>query len=74
MLNIYINNTSKFRLIYDICWFSKCRADILNAVDNYAVLCTDVVWCYLCLKNIDDLPDAGKVFKMIFFNMAQKFI
>ena len=38
---------------------SKCRADILNAVDNYAVLCLDIVWCYLCLKNVEDLPDAG---------------
>lgn len=38
--------------------FSKCRADILNAVDNYAVLCLDIVWCYLCLKNVEDLPDA----------------
>lgn len=38
--------------------FRKCRADILNAVDNYAVLCLDIVWCYLCLKNVEDLPDA----------------
>ncbi|XP_033730373.1 NEDD8 ultimate buster 1-like, partial [Pecten maximus] len=39
--------------------FRKCRADILNAVDNYAVLCLDIVWCYLCLKNVEDLPDAA---------------
>ncbi|XP_070570059.1 LOW QUALITY PROTEIN: NEDD8 ultimate buster 1-like [Ptychodera flava] len=38
--------------------FKQCRADILNAVDNYAVLCLDISWCYLCLKNINDLPDA----------------
>lgn len=44
--------------------FSKCRADILNAVDNYAVLCLDIVWCYLCLKNVEDLPDAEKRLKM----------
>ncbi|KAK3754616.1 hypothetical protein QZH41_007921 [Actinostola sp. cb2023] len=38
--------------------FRLCRAEILNAVDNYAILCMDVVWCYLCLKSIEDLPDA----------------
>nr|XP_006821424.1 PREDICTED: NEDD8 ultimate buster 1-like [Saccoglossus kowalevskii] len=38
--------------------FRQCRSDILNAVDNYAVLCLDITWCYLCLKNINDLPDA----------------
>ncbi|XP_074663116.1 NEDD8 ultimate buster 1-like [Tubulanus polymorphus] len=38
--------------------FRKCRSDILNAVDNFAILCLDIVWCYLCLKNISDLPDA----------------
>ncbi|CAH1788889.1 unnamed protein product [Owenia fusiformis] len=38
--------------------FSKCRADILNAVDNYAIVCLDIVWCYLCLKNIRELPNA----------------
>ncbi|KAK3088676.1 hypothetical protein FSP39_022249 [Pinctada imbricata] len=40
--------------------FRKCRADILNAVDNYAVLCLDIAWCYLCLKNIEHLPDADE--------------
>ncbi|KXJ08773.1 NEDD8 ultimate buster 1 [Exaiptasia diaphana] len=40
--------------------FRQCRAEILNAVDNYAILCMDVVWCYLCLKSISDLPDAEK--------------
>ncbi|XP_041374980.1 NEDD8 ultimate buster 1-like [Gigantopelta aegis] len=40
--------------------FSKCRVDLLKAVDNYAVLCLDIVWCYLCLKNISELPDAER--------------
>ncbi|KAL4217081.1 positive regulation of proteasomal ubiquitin-dependent protein catabolic process [Mactra antiquata] len=38
--------------------FRQCRCDILEMVDNYAILCLDIVWCYLCLKNVDDLPDA----------------
>ena len=40
--------------------FRQCSAAILQSVDNYAVLCLDIVWCYLCLKNVEDLPDAGK--------------
>ncbi|ESP03187.1 hypothetical protein LOTGIDRAFT_224600 [Lottia gigantea] len=43
--------------------FKKCRASILDAVDNYAVLCLDIVWCYLCLKNLDQLPDAERRLK-----------
>ena len=38
--------------------FSKCRADILNSVDNYAILCLDIVWCYFLLKNLEQLPSA----------------
>ena len=47
-------------LLYFIRFFTcrKCRSDILTSVDNYALLCLDIVWCYLCLQNINDLPDA----------------
>ncbi|XP_039268057.2 NEDD8 ultimate buster 1-like [Styela clava] len=38
--------------------FRECRAEILTMVDNYAVLCLDIVWCYVCTKNISALPDA----------------
>ena len=37
----------------------NCRAEILDSVDNFAILCLDIVWCYLCLENISELPDAG---------------
>ncbi|KAK3782479.1 hypothetical protein RRG08_008336 [Elysia crispata] len=38
--------------------FSKCSSQILNSVDNYAILCLDIVWCYWQLKNLDQLPNA----------------
>ena len=41
--------------------YRQCRSEVLNAVDNYAILCLDIVWCYLQLKSIRDLPNAGKV-------------
>ena len=40
--------------------YSHCRAQILTAVDNYGILCLDIVWCYFWLKSIVDLPNAGK--------------
>ncbi|KAL9958299.1 hypothetical protein ACROYT_G035299 [Oculina patagonica] len=38
--------------------FSHCRAQILSAVDNYGILCLDIVWCYFWLKSIIELPNA----------------
>lgn len=38
--------------------FKKCCSDILDYVDNYALLCLDIVWSYLRLQNISSLPDA----------------
>ncbi|XP_034486358.1 NEDD8 ultimate buster 1 [Drosophila innubila] len=40
--------------------FSGCNSRFLEAVDNYALLNLDIVWCYLCLKNITQLPDAQR--------------
>ncbi|GAB1604916.1 hypothetical protein Ahia01_000773200 [Argonauta hians] len=44
--------------------FKKCRSDILSAVDNFALVNLDIVWCYQQLKNIDELPDAEKRLKI----------
>ncbi|XP_062564598.1 NEDD8 ultimate buster 1-like isoform X2 [Armigeres subalbatus] len=38
--------------------FRSCNSQLLTVVDNYALLNLDIVWCYLCLKNINQLPDA----------------
>uniref|UniRef100_A0A0L8IGF7 Ubiquitin-like domain-containing protein n=1 Tax=Octopus bimaculoides TaxID=37653 RepID=A0A0L8IGF7_OCTBM len=44
--------------------FKKCRSDILSAVDNFALVNLDIVWCYQQLQNIDELPDADKRLKI----------
>jgi len=44
--------------------FDKCRSSgVLSLVDNYAVVCLDICWCYLCLQNISALPDAERRLK-----------
>lgn len=40
--------------------FSTCQSSLLSSVDNYALLNLDIVWCYLCLKSITQLPDAQR--------------
>ncbi|KAM8720018.1 hypothetical protein ACLKA7_006128 [Drosophila subpalustris] len=40
--------------------FSACNSKFLESVDNYALLNLDIVWCYLCLKNVSQLPDADR--------------
>ncbi|EDW84976.1 uncharacterized protein Dwil_GK12848 [Drosophila willistoni] len=40
--------------------FAVCNSQFLESVDNYALLNLDIVWCYLCLKNVTQLPDAQR--------------
>lgn len=40
--------------------FSTCDSKLLESVDNYALLNLDIVWCYMCLKNVAQLPDADR--------------
>ncbi|KAH8336725.1 NEDD8 ultimate buster 1 isoform X1 [Drosophila kikkawai] len=40
--------------------FATCNSQLLEKVDNYALLNLDIVWCYLCLKNVTQLPDAER--------------
>uniref|UniRef100_A0A1A9X3U9 UBA domain-containing protein n=1 Tax=Glossina brevipalpis TaxID=37001 RepID=A0A1A9X3U9_9MUSC len=40
--------------------FITCSLKTLENIDNYALLNLDIVWCYLCLKNVTQLPDAQK--------------
>ncbi|XP_036318039.1 NEDD8 ultimate buster 1-like [Rhagoletis pomonella] len=40
--------------------FSTCNSQFLESVDNYALINLDIVWCYLCLKNVTQLPDAQR--------------
>lgn len=41
--------------------FARCESSgVLSLVDNYALVCLDICWCYLCLQNLSALPDAER--------------
>lgn len=41
-----------------------CNSQLVQAVDNVALLNLDIVWCYLNLKSLMQLPDADKRLKI----------
>merc|ERR1719154_199508 len=38
--------------------FSSCRSEMLQMVDNFAILSLDIAWCYLANHAVSELPDA----------------
>uniref|UniRef100_A0A182M6D9 UBA domain-containing protein n=1 Tax=Anopheles culicifacies TaxID=139723 RepID=A0A182M6D9_9DIPT len=53
--------------------FRSCNSQLLDVVDNYALLNLDIVWCYLCLKNLHQLPDAEQRLKMCELKFQQSY-
>ncbi|CAF2852186.1 unnamed protein product [Rotaria sp. Silwood2] len=40
--------------------FRQCSSQLLNSVDNWGLLNLDIVWCYLCMQNVNDIQDAAE--------------
>ncbi|MCP3661552.1 MAG: hypothetical protein GY696_03485 [Gammaproteobacteria bacterium] len=38
--------------------FSNCRSELVESVDNFAILNLDIAWCYLMLQAVAELPNA----------------
>uniref|UniRef100_A0A336ME18 CSON014235 protein n=1 Tax=Culicoides sonorensis TaxID=179676 RepID=A0A336ME18_CULSO len=53
--------------------FSTCHSKLLESVDNYALLNLDIVWCYLCLKSVTQLPDAERRLKLCEDNFRKSY-
>ncbi|KDR09755.1 NEDD8 ultimate buster 1 [Zootermopsis nevadensis] len=53
--------------------FSHCQSQLLQSVDNYAVLNLDIAWCYLCLRSVTHIPDAEQRLRKCEQNFHQSY-
>ncbi|XP_052888251.1 NEDD8 ultimate buster 1-like [Anopheles moucheti] len=53
--------------------FRACKSELLDVIDNNALLNLDIVWCYLCLKNLNQLPDAEQRLKLCELKFQQSY-
>ncbi|XP_053658507.1 NEDD8 ultimate buster 1-like [Anopheles marshallii] len=51
----------------------SCNSQLLDVIDNNALLNLDIVWCYLCLKNLNQLPDAEQRLKLCELKFQQSY-
>jgi hypothetical protein len=46
--------------------FKNCSdKGLLEKTDNYGLLNLDIIWCHLCLENLNELKNAGRIMVII---------
>jgi len=60
-------------LILTVILYSHCQSQLLQSVDNYALLNLDIAWCYLCLRSVTHIPDAEQRLRKCEENFHQSY-